>query len=107
MDTETDKVNMIEYDRLTVSYLEQTVDYESQEITFTNREFHILYFLMSHRGQVFSKRQIYDHVTEFNEKDDLHTVEITISRIRKKLERVTGRSDFIITIRGRGYKFRK
>uniref|UniRef100_UPI003FA440DD winged helix-turn-helix domain-containing protein n=1 Tax=Enterocloster clostridioformis TaxID=1531 RepID=UPI003FA440DD len=74
---------------------------------FTNREFQIFYFLMSHRGQVFSRRQIYDHVTEFNEKDDLHTVEITISRIRKKLEQITGKSDFIITIRGRGYKFRK
>lgn len=59
------------------------------------------------RGQVFTKKQIYDHVTEFNEKDDLHTEEFTIFKIRKKLEQVTGRLDFIVTIRGRGYKFRE
>lgn len=100
-------IDPIEFEGLTVNYSEQTVYYEIQEIMMTNREFQILLFLMSNRGQVFSKRQIYDHVTEFNEKDDLHTVEITISRIRKKLEQVTGRMDFIITIRGRGYKFRK
>ena len=99
--------DLIEFEGLTVNYSEQTVYYETQEIIMTNREFQILLFLMSNRGQVFSKRQIYDYVTEFNEKDDLHTVEITISRIRKKLEQVTGRWDFIITIRGRGYKFRK
>ncbi|MCC8023804.1 MAG: helix-turn-helix domain-containing protein [Clostridium sp.] len=57
--------------------------------------------------QVFSKRQIYDYITGFNERDNLHTVEITISKVRKKLEQYTGRGNFIITIRGRGYKFKK
>lgn len=99
--------DLIEFEGLAVNFLEQTVHYGIQEIIMTNREFQILFFLMSHRGQVFSKKQIYYHVTECNEKDDLHTIEITISRIRKKLEQHTGRSDFIITIRGRGYKFRK
>lgn len=101
------EIEIIEFKGIIASYSEQTVFYEKQELMMTNREFQILYFLMSHQGQVFSKRQIYDQVTDFNEKDDLHTVEITISRIRKKLEQVTGKSDLIITIRGRGYKFRK
>lgn len=100
-------IDIIKFEGLTVSYSEQTLCYEMQEIMMTNREFQILYFLISHRSQVFSKRQIYDYVTEFNEKDDLHTVEITISRIRKKLKIYSGRSDFIVTIRGRGYKFKK
>lgn len=100
-------INVIEFEGLIMNYSEQTVYYQSQEIMMTNREFQILYFLISHRGQVFSKRQIYNSVTEFDERDELHTVEITISRIRKKLEQVTGRSDFIVTIRGRGYKFKK
>lgn len=99
--------DLIEFEGLIVNYSEQTVYYGMQEIVMTNREFQILYFLLSHRGQVFSKRQIYYCVTEFDEKEELHTVEITISRIRKKLELYTERADFIITIRGRGYKFRK
>ncbi|XBX04839.1 response regulator transcription factor [Enterocloster clostridioformis] len=98
---------VIKYENLIINTVEQVTLYDNKEIELTNREFQVLYFLVSYQGQVFSKRQIYAHVTEFNEKDDLHTVEITISRIRKKLEQATGKSDFIITIRGRGYKFKK
>lgn len=43
----------------------------------------------------------------YSEKDCYHTIEITISRIRKKLKECTGRKDFIVTINGRGYKFKK
>ncbi|WP_024345325.1 winged helix-turn-helix domain-containing protein [Lacrimispora indolis] len=100
-------IDSIEFEGLIVNYSEQTVYYGMQEIMMTNREFQVLYFLISHRGQVFSKRQIYSCVTELDEREELHTVEITISRIRKKLELHTGRFDFIITIWGRGYKFRK
>lgn len=99
---------MIEFEGLTVNYSEQTVRYQTQENKMTNREFQILYFLISHRGQVFSRRQIYNCVTEYDdEKEELHTVEITISRIRQKLKIYSGRSDFVVTIRGRGYKFKK
>lgn len=98
---------IIEFNNLIVNNLEQVVSYKDVEIQLTNREFQILYFLMRHRGQVFSKAQIYDQVTGDVEKDSLHTVEITISRIRKKLEACIGRKDLIVTIRGRGYKFKK
>lgn len=101
------KSDIIKFDGLTVNYLEQTVFYKDNEILLTNREFQVLYFLAQHRGQVFSKMQIHAQVAEGVEIDSLHTVEITISRIRKKLEECTGRRDFIITIRGRGYKFKK
>lgn len=98
---------IIEFNNLIVNNLEQVVSYKDVEIKLTNREFQILYFLMRHQGQVFSKTQIYNQVTGDVEKDSLHTIEITISRIRKKLEARIGRKDLIVTIRGRGYKFKK
>ena len=87
--------------------MEQTVYFRNDEIIFTDREFQVLYLLLKRQGQVFSKRQIYEQVTNGEDRSDYHTVEITISRIRKKVERCSGRKDFIVTIRGRGYKFRK
>lgn len=42
--------------------------------------------LLKYQGQAFSKRQIYEQITEDGERVDYHTVEITISRIRKKLD---------------------
>lgn len=86
---------------------EQEVHYSEKEILFTNREFQILYLLARYQGHVFSKRQIYSFITDGEEKDCYHTIEITISRIRKKLKECTGRKDFIVTINGRGYKFKK
>lgn len=86
---------------------EQTVFSQGLEIPFTNREFQVLYLLLENRGQVFSKWQIYRQVSRNYEKEDYHTIEITISRIRKKLELYTGEKNLIITIRGRGYKFKK
>lgn len=90
-----------------INPFEQIVCYEEQEIKFTNREFWILYLLVEYRGMVLSKQQIYSQVTEDQERVDYHTVEISVSRIRKKLEKMTGRNDLITVIRGRGYKFKK
>lgn len=100
-------LDIIVFRELCINNLEQVVIYKGKEISFTNREFQVLYFLMRHQGQVFSKAQIYNQVTGDVEKDSLHTIEITISRIRKKLEACIGRKDLIVTIRGRGYKFKK
>lgn len=97
----------ISYEGLKINFSEQTVYFQDEEITFTNREFHVLYLLLKYKGQVFSKKQIYEQITSDEDRVDYHTIEITISRIRKKLEKYSGRRDFIITIRGRGYKFRK
>lgn len=98
---------VFEFNGLIVNLLEQTVLYQSQEILLTNREFQVLYLLLQYQGQVLSKRQIYEQVTGDGERVDYHTVEITISKVRKKLELYTRRNDFIITIKGRGYKFKK
>lgn len=99
--------DIMESDGLKLNYQEHALFYKDAEISMTNREFQVLYFLMRHPGQVFSKTQIYNQVTGDVEKDSLHTIEITISRIRKKLEACIGRKDLIVTIRGRGYKFKK
>ena len=98
---------IIQCGNLTMYIREHEVFYGDQEIKLTNREFEILCLLMENRGQVFTKRQIYDCITDRDARDNYHTIEITISRIRKKLEQCSGRTDFILTIRGGGYKFNK
>lgn len=97
---------ILKYEDLIINPLEQTVFYKNSEIKFTNREFQILYLLLQYQGIVLSKKQIYEQIAD-DDKVDYHTIEITISRIRKKLKEHTGRSDLILTVRDRGYKFRK
>ena len=98
---------ILRYEGLIINPWEQNVFYEGSEIGFTNREFQILYVLLQYQGLVLSKQQIYEQVAGDEDRVDYHTVEITICRIRKKLKDYTGRSDFIITVHDRGYKFVK
>lgn len=100
-------MKILEAEGIVINPFEQAVSYEGREVIFTNREFWTLYLLVQYRGMVLSKKQIYSQVTEDEERVDYHTVEITVSRIRKKLETMTGRSNMIIAIRGSGYKFIK
>ena len=100
-------MDVLQYGGLEVNPLEQTVYYLGQEIIFTNREFQVLYLLLKYRGQVFSKRQIYEQITDDEDRTDYHTIEITISRTRKNLETYLGHADVIVTVRGRGYKIKK
>ena len=90
-----------------ITPLEQTIFYYENEIILTNREFQVLCLLLKNRGRVYSKKQIYYQVTESEERDDYHTVEITISRIRRKLKQYRPEEEYIITIRGSGYKIKK
>lgn len=104
----TDKsVVVFACEELYVNYLEQVVSYKGKEIYFTNREFQTIYLLLQYQGQVLSKKQIYEQTTGDGKRVDYHIVESTISRIRKKIEICSGRRDFIITVRERGYKFKK
>ena len=87
----TDKsVVVFECEGLYVNYLEQVVSYKGKEIYFTNREFQTIYLLLQYQGQVLSKKQIYEQTTGDGERVDYHTVETTISRIRKKIEICSG-----------------
>lgn len=104
---ESAKDDIVEFENLRLNRIEHTIYYGQKEIIMTNREFQVLYFLMLYQGQVFSKSQIYNQVVGQDDKDSLHTVEITISRIRNKLKTYTGKDDLIITVRGCGYKFKK
>lgn len=99
---EAAETELVILDGLEVNIAEQTVMFKTKEIYFTNREFQVLCLLVTHPRRVYSKEQIYRIITN-DEIENYHTVEITISRIRKKLEQCTNKN-YIFAIRGRGYK---
>lgn len=94
--------NVLVLDEIIMNIEEQSVMFGDEEISFTNQEFQVFSLLLMHPRRVYSKAQIYMAVTD-SEKDSYHAVEITISRIRKKLRHYTNK-DYIHVIRGRGYK---
>jgi two-component system, OmpR family, response regulator len=73
------------------------------EVSLTAREMALLEFLLRRKGDVLSKRDILDHVWDYNFEGDPNIVEVYIRHLRNKLDRPFGR-DAIETVRGAGYR---
>lgn len=73
------------------------------ELFLTSREFAVLEFLLRHKGDVQSKRDILNHVWDYDFEGDPNIVEVYIRRLRTKVD-----SPFdchaIETVRGSGYR---
>ncbi len=77
----------------------------SKKIVLTNKEVAILKFLMSAPNTVISRSRILSHVWGVDADPLTNVVDVYIGRLRKKIDGL-GRTKFIETIRGRGYRVR-
>jgi phosphate regulon transcriptional regulator PhoB len=80
-----------------------TVD--NRPVELSSREFRLLQFFMSHRGRVYSREQLLDHVWGDESFVEPRTVDVHISRLRSAIESDPSNPRYILTVRGIGYKF--
>lgn len=73
------------------------------EIGLTAREFSILEYLMRNANDVVSKRDVIEHVWDFDFQGDPNIVEVYVRRLRDKVDRPFGRNQ-LQTVRGAGYR---
>ena len=82
--------------------------YNERELTLTPIEFDILWILCENRGQVISSEQLFEQVwKEKYYKNSNNTVMVHIRHLREKMRGPTGKSDFIKTVWGVGYRVEK
>jgi len=74
-------------------------------IELTVREYELLKFLMSQKGQVFSREELLEKVWDYEYYGDVRTVDVTVRRLREKIEDNPSEPTFILTKRGIGYYF--
>lgn len=75
-------------------------------IDLTHREFELLYYLARHVGQVMTREHLLEEVWDFDYLGDVRTVDVTIRRLREKVEDSPSHPGYIITRRGVGYYLR-
>lgn len=92
---------------LTIDLKGHQVLKDDQQIELTAREFELLKYLAQHPGQVFSRETLLEDVWGYRYHGDIRTVDVTIRRLREKIEDHPGDPRFILTKRGAGYYFRK
>jgi len=76
---------------------------EPVELTF--REFELVKFLSARKGQVFSREELMEKVWGYEYYGDLRTVDVTVRRLRSKLEDMPDAPRYIMTRRSVGYYF--
>jgi len=76
-------------------------------VELTLREFELLKFLAAKAEQVFSREQLLEEVWGYEYYGDIRTVDVTIRRLREKVEDKSGDYKYILTKRGVGYYFRR
>lgn len=87
----------------TVLYYDSlSVEDESGTSELPQKEFLLLFKLLSYSGKIFTRRQLMDEIWDMESESDERTVDVHISRLREKFR---NNADFdIVTIRGLGYK---
>lgn len=76
-------------------------------IELTLREFELVKFLALQQDQIFSRESLLEKVWGYEYYGDVRTVDVTVRRLREKLEREPSSPEFIMTKRGVGYYFNK
>lgn len=86
---------ILEYDCLTVSR-------KGEEVVLSQKEFYLLYILVSFPNKIFTRQQLMDEIWGVNSESDSQTIDVHINRLRRHFG---DNPDFqIITVRGLGYK---
>lgn len=91
-----------------------TIDLQSYEvwrgdrrIELSPREFDLLRFLATHPGQVFTREALLRQVWGYDYFGDVRTVDVTVRRLREKIEPNPAQPEYIRTRRGVGYYFQR
>ena len=90
---------------ITVDPEHYEADKNGQPLELTLRELELLKFLMYQRGQIFSREYLLEKVWGYEYYGDARTVDVTVRRLREKIEDVPGSPEYILTKRGVGYYF--
>lgn len=83
-----------------------TVHKEGNLIDLTHREFELLYYLGKHIGHVLTREHLLQEVWGYDYYGDARTVDVTVRRLREKVETDPSHPEYIMTRRGVGYSLR-
>lgn len=88
--------------KTTLYYDSLTIDDGTKTITLPQKEFYLIYKLLSYPNKIFTRIQLMDEIWGMDSETTDTTVNVHVNRLRKKLD---GNKDFeIIAVRGLGYK---
>jgi phosphate regulon transcriptional regulator PhoB len=102
---EADLQGVFDYRGLHIDFRSYRVTMNGRPIDLSSREFKLLQFFTGHPGRVYSRDQLLDRVWGDEAFVEPRTVDVHISRLRAAIEPDKENPQYILTVRGIGYKF--
>jgi len=99
--------NIQEFGNLSIDMNRYEVRKNDAPLELTLREFELLKYLAERENRVFSREQLLEEVWGYEYYGDIRTVDVTVRRLREKLEDDSSNPKYIMTKRGIGYYFRR
>ncbi|MCX5848467.1 MAG: response regulator [Deltaproteobacteria bacterium] len=94
-----------EYKDMKINYASCLVKISGKPVTLSPTELKLLFFLSRNQGRVYSRNQILDHVWGDDTFITDRAVDVHIRRLRSQIEKDMENPNYILTVRGFGYKF--
>ncbi len=99
-------VDVISADGLRIDLARRSVEVRDVSVQLTYVEFELLRTLASHPGRVYSRRMLLEALWGGADYREPRTIDVHVRHLREKLERDPAEPEFILTVRGVGYRFR-
>ncbi|MGY0372889.1 response regulator transcription factor [Clostridium sp. JNZ J1-5] len=96
------KSGIMNFHGLEINEISHNVTIDGEEILLSPKEYDLLLYFAKNKGIALSRDTILDKVWGFDYYGGLRTVDTNIKRLREKLK---DKADYIVTVRGSGYKF--
>jgi DNA-binding response OmpR family regulator len=96
------KDEILQLGPIEINLQKHQVTVDKKEVSFTQKEFDLLHYLVKNKGKVCSRTQIIEDVWDIHFEYDTGVIDVFMNAIRKKLN-LKVEEDFIKTIRGVGY----
>ena len=103
---EQEETNEITVGHLVIHPDSYMVSKRGETIELTHREFELLFYLAKHIGQVMTREHLLQTVWGYDYYGDVRTVDVTVRRLREKIEDNPSHPAWIVTRRGVGYYLR-
>jgi DNA-binding response OmpR family regulator len=81
------------------------VSRQGKVLDFSSKEFELLKYFLSHRGETLSRDRLLEDVWGYEHFPTTRTVDTHIVRLRQKVEPRPDEPRFILTVHGTGYRF--
>ena len=98
-------VDLIEFEHLMIDKLKQSVTLNNEELIVSTTEFEALLIFAEHSGEILNRDFLVEKLRGISWQSYDRSIDVLVSRLRNKLNKLDPSTEYIKTIHGVGYKF--